>query len=134
MIDYNDLVGVPYLWTGRNPVVGLDCLGAILELFRRKGIALADPGSVALAGAEDPREVLAVWPEQWTPAPWPLRELDVVVFRPPDNDLPLHVGAVVQQCPPAIFQVSKKLGGSVLRLELLRRHMLGVYRHRELAA
>lgn len=37
IIDYTDLVGVPFINQGRNPQKGLDCYGLVKEVFRRYG-------------------------------------------------------------------------------------------------
>lgn len=38
-----DLVGTPYIRGGRDPGVGLDCLGVVLEIHRRAGISVSTP-------------------------------------------------------------------------------------------
>lgn len=40
MVNYDDLVGVPYVSGGRDPKKGLDCWGLAAELYRRQGIQL----------------------------------------------------------------------------------------------
>lgn len=42
MLQINDLIGVPFIDRGRDPRVGLDCWGLVLEVYRRAGIELAD--------------------------------------------------------------------------------------------
>ncbi len=41
-MTYDDLIGVPFVHGGRSRD-GLDCYGVVLELFKRRGIALPDP-------------------------------------------------------------------------------------------
>ena len=42
MIDYTDLIGVPFVDGGRNPKVGLDCYGLVTEVFKRFAVNLPD--------------------------------------------------------------------------------------------
>ena len=37
------LIGIPFVKFGRDPAIGLDCWGGIIELFKRHGIPVADP-------------------------------------------------------------------------------------------
>ena len=39
------LIGIPFMHCGRNPSRGLDCLGLVLEFYRRLGLPLSDPVS-----------------------------------------------------------------------------------------
>lgn len=40
--DFRDLIGVPFMWGGRDPAVGLDCWGLFMEVQRRFGFAVPD--------------------------------------------------------------------------------------------
>lgn len=42
MIDYNDLIGVPFVNHGRDITQGLDCYGLVVEVYRRMGIILPE--------------------------------------------------------------------------------------------
>lgn len=42
MFNTDDLLGIPFLDGGRDPRIGLDCWGLVLEIFRRYGIDLPD--------------------------------------------------------------------------------------------
>lgn len=35
---WEDLLGVPFSWGGRDPATGLDCLGLVIEVYRRLGL------------------------------------------------------------------------------------------------
>ena len=41
----DDLLGIPYTLLGRNPKVGLDCWGLVIEFYKRMGVTLEDPVS-----------------------------------------------------------------------------------------
>lgn len=41
-VDYEDMIGWPYRVSGRVPT-GIDCIGVVLEVFRRAGLGLPDP-------------------------------------------------------------------------------------------
>jgi cell wall-associated NlpC family hydrolase len=42
-VEYEDLIGIRWVRDGRTREEGMDCLGVILEAFRRAGLALPDP-------------------------------------------------------------------------------------------
>lgn len=62
--SFDDLVGIPFVEGGRDPAVGLDCLGIVLEGLRRLGIEAEDPWSA----------LKQEWHRGWRP-----RDLDVPV-------------------------------------------------------
>lgn len=35
MIDYEDLIGIPFVNHGRDRAVGFDCYGLVMEMYRR---------------------------------------------------------------------------------------------------
>ena len=41
----NSLIGIPYTRLGRDPDIGLDCWGLVIEFYRRMGVQLEDPVS-----------------------------------------------------------------------------------------
>ena len=42
MIDYEDLIGIPFINHGRDRNVGFDCYGLVMEVYRRFGIELPE--------------------------------------------------------------------------------------------
>ena len=42
MIDYDDLIGIPFINGGRDRNKGFDCYGLVMEVYRRCGIALPE--------------------------------------------------------------------------------------------
>jgi cell wall-associated NlpC family hydrolase len=44
--EFSDLVGMPYVRSGRDPAIGLDCWGLCMEVYRRLGRCLPDLGQV----------------------------------------------------------------------------------------
>ena len=40
--DFRDLIGVPFMWGGRDPRIGLDCWGLFMEAERRFGVVVPD--------------------------------------------------------------------------------------------
>lgn len=80
-----DLVGAPYKVWGRDPETGIDCLGVVLELYRRLGIELPDPRP----GEESIREYMRIWEEVEEPD----RLLDILRTRiGPEEVVWLNVG------------------------------------------
>jgi hypothetical protein len=45
-VEYEDLLGLPYRAGGRivEGAAGTDCIGVVLEIYRRAGLGLPDPG------------------------------------------------------------------------------------------
>jgi len=39
------MIGIPYRHLGRDPAIGLDCWGMVIEFFKRLGVKLDDPVS-----------------------------------------------------------------------------------------
>jgi cell wall-associated NlpC family hydrolase len=37
------MIGIPYKHLGRDPKVGLDCWGCVIEFYKRVGVSLPDP-------------------------------------------------------------------------------------------
>lgn len=46
-VEYEDLIGLPYRSGGRvaTGALGTDCIGIVLEVYRRAGLGLPDPGA-----------------------------------------------------------------------------------------
>ena len=42
MIDYSDLIGVPFKNQGRDKNIGLDCYGLVMEVYKKLGIQLPE--------------------------------------------------------------------------------------------
>lgn len=42
MLEYGDLIGVPFVGNGRSKETGFDCYGLVQEMFRRAGRTLPD--------------------------------------------------------------------------------------------
>ena len=42
MIDYSDLIGVPFKNRGRDKNTGLDCYGLVMEVYKKIGIQLPE--------------------------------------------------------------------------------------------
>ncbi len=42
MLNYSDLIGIPYVKGGRDPSKGLDCYGLCIVVFKRLGIDLPE--------------------------------------------------------------------------------------------
>jgi cell wall-associated NlpC family hydrolase len=42
MIDYEDLIGIPFVNHGRDRRTGFDCYGLVMEVYRRFGIELPE--------------------------------------------------------------------------------------------
>jgi len=134
-IKYDDLIGVPFLHKGRDKKVGLDCLGLILIVYRREGIAIDDPCS-------DYDEDWCKSPEKGNPilenyhANWrKLRVcerpevLDAVLFGS-EVDYPIHIGIVVGE--DRVLHCAKNYGVVMSRVSRLGKIIHGYYRLKEL--
>ncbi len=62
-VEYEDLLGIPYRVGGRVAAgdPGTDCIGVVLEIYRRAGLGLPDPGrtSVGVFGFAEVLEQVA---------------------------------------------------------------------------
>ncbi len=45
MIEYEDLLGVPFVYGGRSKKEGFDCYGLVMEIYQRNGIVLPEYAS-----------------------------------------------------------------------------------------
>lgn len=85
MIDFSDLLGMPFKMLEHNPESGkLSCVGLALEIDRRMGRKPIDP-SIDPDGAEAQREVVKP----------PFQVGDWLAFSMRGGVLPTHVGILV---------------------------------------
>lgn len=111
---YLDLVGVPYLEDGRDPNVGLDCLGAVIVVARRRGFAVEDPTVERLAER---------WPRSWEAVDRPVPG-DAVLWQLADG---AHIGVLVS--PRRVLHAARGAGVVVSPLGAAHR-AAGFYRPR----
>lgn len=91
-MQYSDLLGTPFLRHGRSKE-GIDCLGIVLEMYRRAGIDVPDPLE-HMPGDPLNEDIFAdITQGSWREVVGGYRELDVIVFR--DSQGRLHVGVLV---------------------------------------
>lgn len=73
MPKVDDLIGVPFVDRGRDPVVGLDCYGLFMEVNRRFGQIVTDKNvaceDVVTASVEVPEDIAKHWAIVESPAP-----------------------------------------------------------------
>lgn len=135
MINYSDLIGVPFEYGGRGPDL-YDCYGLLMELHRRQGKIIPDYRSTSDSQvvAETMRASIEnkVWIAKWLKEsaadkpPFSLMQPgDVLLLK--IKGLPCHVGMVVE---PDKFVHTWEGVGSVLteRISLWRQRILGIYK------
>lgn len=64
-VQYNDLIGVPFVNGGRDPAAGLDCWGLFMEVMQRFGTPVPDYKiscfDTTFIGRETRRELAKMW-------------------------------------------------------------------------
>ncbi len=76
-IRYGDLIGVPFVHRGRDHQSGLDCIGVLLELYRRAGVELGR-FDVEYDSGDEIRAIAESWPDIWEEIDRATEILDVV--------------------------------------------------------
>lgn len=67
--DFRDLIGVPFMWGGRNPALGLDCWGLVMEIQRRFGHEIPDVDIACAQALRIHRAAQAQIRALWQPVP-----------------------------------------------------------------
>jgi len=130
-MELNDLLGLPFAPGGRGEV-GYDCWGLVIEIYRRLGIQVEDPGKfydVEERVQEDPfnsERDNAFW-EEVKP---PYKEYDVILFTDGVHNVALHAG--VYMGDGKVLQSLHGRGVVALPLRLLKERVYGAYRCRAL--
>lgn len=91
----NNLVGVPFLHKGRDPKIGLDCFGVVIEIYKWYGITISDAWAYdeGLPGKQKMTIVHAIG-EEWSRIGLP--EVPCVcLFK--WGAVPTHIGVYVER-------------------------------------
>jgi len=128
MVDINTLVGVPFVNEGRSPVLGMDCWGLTMEVFKRFGIELPDFTVDAFAFRQIGQLVDgAIGNPAWEE-----------VVRPVDKDIPLvvlmrmhpvyitHAGVLIKG--GRVIHTMESAGVIISKVATLRKTIVGYYR------
>jgi cell wall-associated NlpC family hydrolase len=93
-MDFNDLIGIPFLDGGRDPKIGLDCWGAAREIYQRFGCELPD---YRVSAMDTPAITGKMEQEQskWEQVNYPLPIPCLVAIRLDDASWVNHVGVYV---------------------------------------
>lgn len=126
---FEDLLGTPFVWGGRD-ATGLDCWGLSILVYRRLGIEIIDP----LRYTKDPRcgdLFTAYQGDEWKdiegePALW-----DVLLFSKRGYHAAMHAGIYVHE--RKVLQAIEKVGVATIRLQRQRQSLFGIRRHQCLA-
>jgi cell wall-associated NlpC family hydrolase len=123
-----ELLGIPFVWGGRDPATGLDCYGLVKEWYRRvKGIELED--------VEDyDREILkgdpfacCQTPGAWVEVTGAFETGDVLVFGSGNGqDATVHCGVLLAR--GKVLHTAEGHGSIVSPLRLLKSRLLRGYR------
>lgn len=110
-VEYTDMTsptgGWRYRFGGRSLEQGIDCLGVVLEIFRRAGIGIPDPG-------EDPQ---AFFLDLWDSVAEPDRLFDVVRTTRGDDHLWIVVAPGLALTASAARQVTVDKIGNLKRIK-----------------
>ncbi len=92
-MNFDELIGIPYVFRGRDPEVGLDCLGLVVEAFKCAGASFPDPIEYQENWVEYGNDHLREnRPESWRPVEEPYEPLDVIFLRMNREKVPSHIG------------------------------------------
>tara|TARA_R100001086_G_scaffold249921_1_gene191834 strand:- start:247 stop:669 length:423 start_codon:yes stop_codon:yes gene_type:complete len=133
MLQYADLIGVPFAYNGRGPDT-YDCYGLNMEIYRRLGVKVPDVRSPT--DLDDIAAVMGFEKTKWTT----LWTKEGIGDAPSHADMPVgatlmfnvngrtsHVGIVVR--PGRFLHAWEHLGGvAEERISLWRRRIEGIYR------
>lgn len=134
MIDYLDLIGVPFAYGGRGPDT-YDCYGLLMELHRRQGLVIPNyqSSSNTSIASESMKASIEqkVWLELWkktetraAPETADLRTGRVLLLN--IKGLPCHVGMVIG--PDRFVHTWEGVGGVLTeRITLWKQRILGIY-------
>lgn len=124
MIDYLDLIGVPFAYGGRGPDT-YDCYGLLIELHRRQGMDIPDYRS-----SSDVRVISDSMRESIHNGVWRQKKMtevdvgDVLLLRV--KGLPCHVGMVVGK--DRFIHTWEGVGGVLTeRTSLWKSRIIGIY-------
>lgn len=124
-MQYSDLIGTPFLRHGRSKD-GIDCLGVVLEMYRRFGIALTDPVETLPVEALTDHSVVSDAMGEWEEVNSGYRERDVIVFR--DSTGKVHVGILVSLSK--MLHATENNGVVVSPIRYRQQSIEKVYRYR----
>lgn len=133
MIALEDLLAVPYAFGGRDPAVGLDCWGMVIEVRRRLGYATWDPWHPISDQEEIPQAAAAVvqmFADRWERVTLRDAEAGDVLVLPGFSGERTHAAVHVGGPPGAAMQITKN-GARRDTVAKLSRYVRGVYRNRE---
>jgi cell wall-associated NlpC family hydrolase len=107
-VEYEDLLSLRYLVDGRYGGAGIDCIGVVMEVYRRAGLGLPDP---AVAGGHV-IAFAALFEQLVTPATLDL--YDLINIRRESN----HVAVVVR--PGLALSARERAGVYAVRVNNLK--------------
>lgn len=134
MIEYADLLGVPWCKLSDDPSVGLDCVSVSDLVLRRHGIEGALPATeeamLALLEQASESDRVGSWARVGDTADCADQLGDLIlshVRNPETGEDETHVSAVVSLAPPRAISSSEDRGVYVIRASRIRR-VYGVWR------
>ncbi len=123
-----DLIGTPFKENGTTPD-GMDCMGLLLEMYRRQGVELAPYAGDYQVGTEESRALLAESMEAlFVVADRPYQPLDVALCDRPGTDgahVALHVSG------DRWIHSDRNVGVVIIRWERTQSYVVEVYRYAE---
>jgi len=128
----NKYLGVPYVYKGRDPKVGLDCWGLGVLIYRDLGIELLDFDIDYQEdwGLRGENHFIENYWRQWDIVETP-RLFDAVLFRSLPEAMPNHGGIMLDE-RKFIHACKKGVVVGDIRREVLQRLKVGYFRHKDL--
>lgn len=118
-----DLIGTPFLFRGRDPAVGLDCVGLVLAALRTAGVALLEPPSYQMRGTSLGRAEDALRAGGFAPVT-AVQPGDVLLVR--SGPLQLHL---MIRAGAGVVHAHAGIGRAVLMPQPWPWPVLGAWRH-----
>lgn len=124
-IPFQDLLGAPFLYGGRDLETGIDCLGLLGELYRRRGTPIEIPGSGQEGDVDRQIKILeSVW-QSFEEIQYPGEPGDVVLMV--GHDRRQHVTVRVEG--DLFLHASIEEGVRTIRWDEAKRSMSKAYRY-----
>ena len=125
------LIGIPFQHCGRDSSKGLDCLGLVLEFYRRLGFSLSDPiGTYREEWWRDDPDLIGIHIGSYFDSIDYLSSGSVLTVRPIGVSIPAHL--MVYLGDNIALNTDRKTGSHILRLSVIQRHICGIYQYRGL--
>ena len=125
----DSMIGIPYVHLGRDPKVGLDCYGAVLEFYRRLGSPLSEVFFSYELDWWRTKNYVLEHDQDFFRVPIPVPG-GVVALHTPDSTVPNHLVVVLDS--QFVMNTSERIGVHRLRLFAIKPSIVVSYQRKDL--